>query len=534
MGDDMKRLLTGSLLVALLALVAFVGNAAATEYIYVHNASGSAINKGCPVGTDTGTVAMVTAVHVGADTTTTLTLLSKLHAIALPAVPASRAYWTVKARFNTAATDTFTRTLRVFGRDVAGGLHNWSFAFDTSDIGTYVIPWNIAKVESAKFTGKATTDTIHMYAEAFYSVTGITATTAWTHPFIGVAAETILAQNRGRVAVLGEAPVYLSAAAKPGYVIYPGTAVTAMGAAFATPDSGSFIGFVRVPTTAAGFATAYIVPQYMGVPSALTYAGNITTGVNLTVQGNTWLGDSSYGDTIGIYSQFLTWDGSSNWVNIVNPTLLKRPSSFGHVGTRLYGTGGTGGYFNSLFVNTILDTATASCDVRGAEIKGTSEVSATGTAKLSGLYAKAEIKGTSKTCPWASAVYSIIDIASGCTGSSVYNFYAEHANSGTATASAILGCKAGTWKYGIDLTNGIFSTADILMPGGATVSNPASPGTTYTITETNIALAGAATATTLAVGSGGTVMTKIVASGADSLGFIVAGDTFWAFSGGVK
>jgi len=396
----MKRVLTGSLLVALLALVAFVGNAAATEYIYVHNASGSAINKGCPVGTDTGTVAMVTAVHVGADTTTTLTLLSKLHTIALPAVQASRAYWTVKARFNTAATDTFTRTLHVFGRDVANGLHDWSFAFDTSDIGTYVIPWNIAKVESAKFTGKATTDTIQMYAEAFYSVTGITATTVWTHPFIGVAAETILAQNRGRVAVLGEASVYLSAAAKPGYVVYPGTATTAMDAAFATPDSGGFVGFVRVPTTAAGFATCYIVPQYMGVPNAIAFAGHVTCT-----------------DVI------------------------------------------------------------ASDTLKGATLVSTGKAAITGR----------------------------------ITGSDVQ------------VTDSILGV---TGDF-----SGVVSPLSVTLPGGGTIANPASPGTTVTITETNIALAGAVTATTAAIGSSGSVLSKVWVTGtgaSDSLLFVAGNDTFVA------
>ena len=72
------------------------------------------------------------------------------------------------------------------------------------------------------------------------------------------------------------------------------------------------------------------------------------------------------------------------------------------------------------------------------------------------------------------------------------------------------------------------------MPGGATISNPATPGSTLTMTETNIALAGAVTATSIAVGSSGEVLTKIVKVGTDSLAIIVAGDTFFAFSGGIK
>jgi len=81
--------------------------------------------------------------------------------------------------------------------------------------------------------------------------------------------------------------------------------------------------------------------------------------------------------------------------------------------------------------------------------------------------------------------------------------------------------------------SGILSPLSVTLPGGGTIADPASPGTTVTITETNIALAGAVTATTAAVGASGTALIKIVVVG-DSLAFITATDTMWAWQPGTK
>jgi hypothetical protein len=79
--------------------------------------------------------------------------------------------------------------------------------------------------------------------------------------------------------------------------------------------------------------------------------------------------------------------------------------------------------------------------------------------------------------------------------------------------------------------SGVVSPLSVTLPGGGTIADPASPGTTVTITETNIALAGAVTATTAAIGSSGSVLTKVWVTGtgaSDSLLFIVGNDTFVA------
>jgi hypothetical protein len=84
---------------------------------------------------------------------------------------------------------------------------------------------------------------------------------------------------------------------------------------------------------------------------------------------------------------------------------------------------------------------------------------------------------------------------------------------------------------GAVLVGGILSPLSVTLPGGGTIANPASPGTTVTVTETNIALAGAVTATTAAIGSSGSVLTKVWVTGtgaSDSLLFIVGSDTFVA------
>jgi hypothetical protein len=127
--------------------------------------------------------------------------------------------------------------------------------------------------------------------------------------------------------------------------------------------------------------------------------------------------------------------------------------------------------------------------------------------------------------------------------------------------------------------SGILSPLSVTLPGGATIANPASPGTTLTFTETNIALVGvvaitgatgitgrtavtgviagsdsiigvtgnfsgkvtaatfastgAATVSTIAIGSSGSVITKAIVVG-DSLGFVVGTDTMWAFQPGTK
>jgi hypothetical protein len=84
---------------------------------------------------------------------------------------------------------------------------------------------------------------------------------------------------------------------------------------------------------------------------------------------------------------------------------------------------------------------------------------------------------------------------------------------------------------GAVLVGGILSPLSVTLPGGGTIANPASPGTTVTVTEANIALAGAVTATSVAVGSSGSVLAKVWVTGtgaSDSLLLIVGNDTFVA------
>jgi hypothetical protein len=299
------------------------------------------------------------------------------------------------------------------------------------------------------------------------------------------------------------------------------------------------------------------------------------------------IGDSNT-DRAYLYAPLWTRNatGASNWMNIATPGTWTRPAVI-HVGAKLKGAAS---YFDAIFGNAWIDTTAADGSYRGGEFKGTASAATTGTTELIGVYGKVTTTASSgATVPAAHAVHALLENASGTTFTEGSNFYAELGKSGTMTAANVLNCGAGTWTTGINLdagtftndivlqngeiiknsTNntidfttttaafsgrvtatdfvasdsliavtgdfsGIVSPLSVTLPGGGTIANPASPGTTVTITETNIALAGAVTTTTLAVGSGGTVMTKIVASGADSLGFIVAGDTFWAFSGGVK
>lgn len=249
------------------------------------------------------------------------------------------------------------------------------------------------------------------------------------------------------------------------------------------------------------------------------------------LNGHVRLGDSAV-DVIRDYGQILTYnlDGTSNWVTVKDPSAMVR-GSFWHSAAKLSGMAGTT-QWNQLFVNAQMDTAHASASIRGAEIKGTANANMSGTSQLMGLYGKVTVK-SGATVAWSTPFYSLLGTETGGTTTLGHNFFAENSAQGTCTASDILGIHPtnNTWTYGFDLNGATFSTADMRLANGATVANASAA--TLTITETNIALAGAVTATTAAVGSSGTVLTKVVKAG-DSLAFITADDTMWAFQPGTK
>jgi hypothetical protein len=297
-----------------------------------------------------------------------------------------------------------------------------------------------------------------------------------------------------------------------------------------TGTSAIFSGGLRAQRLAADSFTGAVKGTWKGLDT--TYFGALGKRNTWTkrqafsdtaaTNGYTQLGDS-VADYIAVYGQVLSRNrgNTSNWVSIGKPDLLARPSLF-HMAARLQGMPAAG-YWNAGFFNTSLDTIADAGDYRGLEAKATSTVSPTGTTRLSGVLGKVSITGTSKTAPWGAGCHSLVDIATGNTLSKAYGFFAELSNSGTMTAGSAFGSGAGTWKYGLDLSLSTFGTADILLAGGATL---ASASTTLTITETNIALAGAVTATSVAIG-GGDVVAKMVVVGTD-LYTIIGNDTFVA------
>lgn len=247
------------------------------------------------------------------------------------------------------------------------------------------------------------------------------------------------------------------------------------------------------------------------------------------LNGHVRLGDSA-ADVVRAYGQILTYsmNGTSNWVTIKDPASMVR-GSYWHSAAKLTGMAGAT-QWNQLFVNAQMDTAHATASIRGAEIKGTANATLSGTSQLMGLYAKTTVKSPS-TVAFSTPVYSLLGTETGGTTTMGHNFYAENSVQGTCTASDILGIHPtnNTWTYGFDLNGATFGTADMRLANGATIANASAA--TLTITETNIALAGAVTATTAAVGSSGSVLTKAWVTGtgaSDSLLFIVGNDTFVA------
>lgn len=184
------------------------------------------------------------------------------------------------------------------------------------------------------------------------------------------------------------------------------------------------------------------------------------------------LGDSA-ADINYMYGQMLTRNraGNSNWVTIYRPDLMVRGSFF-HSAAKLYGLGGTG-QWNQAFFNGEMDTTTTAFSMRGAEIKGTSKVTMSGTSQLIGAYLKTSIGGSSATTAWATPCYSILATDATNTLSLGYNFYAENSIAGTVTASAILGTHPtnSAWTYGCDFNDATFATADFRLQNGATIQN---------------------------------------------------------------
>jgi len=214
----------------------------------------------------------------------------------------------------------------------------------------------------------------------------------------------------------------------------------------------------------------------------VTSGGSMVNSDSAFHKGYTTLGDSVT-DYVACYGQFLTRNraGTSNWATIKNPASLVRGSQF-HFAATLTGMGGSG-QFNELFVNAQMETAHASASIRGAEIKGTTKATLSGTAQLIGAYLKTTTKN-SATSAWTTPCYSVLDIEAASTVTLGYNFYAENANAGTVTAAAILGTHPtnASYTYGCDFNDATFETADLRLQNGATIQN--GHADTLTVTET--------------------------------------------------
>lgn len=243
--------------------------------------------------------------------------------------------------------------------------------------------------------------------------------------------------------------------------------------------------------------------------------GNLTVSGPARYNGGVSLGDSAT-DHIVLYGQTLTSNrvGSSNWITLKTPGALTRPSLL-HIGAKLTGSP-TAGYWNTAFFNTSIDTAIAAGEVRGLEAKFTSTVTGTGTAKGQGVYGKVSITGASKTWPWAAGVNSMLDIAATNTLTLGYNYYAEHANSGTSYA-AILGSKDDTWRYGVDFNGATFTAADVRLSHGGVIADVSA--TMMLVKQDTINLDGV-------VQTAGGPGFKLIAFGTDSIGVIIGNDTF--------
>jgi hypothetical protein len=269
--------------------------------------------------------------------------------------------------------------------------------------------------------------------------------------------------------------------------------------------------------------------------------GRFTTAYIPTVSGSMTNSDTSFHngyvglgnymtDYIAVYGQTLTRNtgGTSNWVDIYRPDSLVR-GSFWHSASKIRGLGGTG-QFNQVFINAEMDTATTTFSLRGAEIKGTSKVTMSGTSQLIGAYLKTSIGGSSATTAWSTPCYSILATDATNTLTLGYNFYAENSVAGTVTASAIMGVHPtnNTWTYGLDFNSATFSTADWRMGKGATIYN--NHADTLTVTEANIKLVGKVDATSLLVGGTATTLVGFCSNG-DSTGIITltgaTTDTAW-------
>lgn len=200
-------------------------------------------------------------------------------------------------------------------------------------------------------------------------------------------------------------------------------------------------------------------------------AGDLKVGGAITTTGPLLDLGNAITDNIRVWGQMRTWDGTDNWADV--PTVSDLDQTNGWM-TAYHVTGwGTGSTFQSLFANTRITAAMLTTQsVTGAVGKATvTGVHGTGNATATGLIGQVTAE-TTATIPIAYGVQSLVEAAAaGDTITSSVNFYADLDNTGTITTSRILYTDAVTWTNGLDLSNATFTTADIVLSNGETITN---------------------------------------------------------------
>jgi hypothetical protein len=172
--------------------------------------------------------------------------------------------------------------------DLNNTVRTLTVRFDTSKTTDTLLNITTCKVTKVIFKGKAAGDSFGLKAESYGSGVSISDITQFLYPYAGLAQDTILPRQRGKVGKTGDIIAQLPALVHAGFTVYPGLTTRTCRGTSARPDSGWEFGHVIQYQKAAGLATIRAMPWYLRTDSAVRRNKTVPdVGWARSQQGNT-------------------------------------------------------------------------------------------------------------------------------------------------------------------------------------------------------------------------------------------------------
>ena len=248
----MRNLTT--LIVATLLLIA---GAAFAVTLTVANKSATTIPAYRCVSPDTAFVAVTAKTGMLVAIDSNVAVADSLHNSTMPA-HAKIIPYRIRVRFVAGDAADTNRHVYIYGRDISGititPYYRVMFSHASSAKDSYT-DFYMSKVTAVTATGSHANDSVQVFAEMPMPVRLFSDSNQYSTPFLGVTQESIPSRHLGTIKVVPDSSyIYVHAAVRAGYFIYPGDD-SAGGGALGTrimPDSGYVIGVAPRGSTAGG------------------------------------------------------------------------------------------------------------------------------------------------------------------------------------------------------------------------------------------------------------------------------------------